>query len=110
MTKIFCDKKHLMISIQGHAGAGTIGTDIVCAAISALSYAFEASVTEDKQMNASCMRDRSNAVFTAECYPTSLARERCEAMFTVLLTGLELLEREYPEHIGIEHKDLRYYI
>lgn len=110
MTKVFCDREHLMISIQGHAGAGTVGTDIVCAAISALSFAFEASVTADEQMNASCSRDRLNAVFTAECYPTSLARERCAAMLTVLLSGLELLERDYPEHISIEHKDLRYFI
>lgn len=109
MTKVYADKEHFMLSIQGHAGAGTVGTDLVCAAISALSYAFESSVTEDAEINAHCSRNRHNAVFTAECYPTSLARERCGAMMSVLLSGLELLEREYPEHVKVVYKDLRYF-
>lgn len=107
MTRVFVDNRNLAVSVQGHSGYGKAGSDIVCAAISILTYAFEKSVQKD-EYNAHCHRDAKTAAFTVECYPVKDARAECAAKLEVLTAGLELLAEEFGEYIRIEHADLRY--
>lgn len=110
MTKILYDPQNLMLSIQGHSGYAKAGSDIVCAAVSIVSYMLEESLKEDEQLNAHCHRDVRDATFTAECYPTYTAREKCKTLMGMAVNGLRMLAEEYPKHVTIEERDLRYFM
>lgn len=87
------------LAVRGHAGYAPHGSDIVCAAVSALCQTLAASVAEEIQ---DCTL-RQNAGEMYIC-----ARARCKSerlisleLFEHTLRGLRALAREYPKNIKI---------
>lgn len=94
---------HLLL--EGHAGGGPKGKDLVCAAVSALTYTLGEAV---ERMNQHGMLLCEPKVETAHGMAEIVAVPRKEFMQEVLLTywvieaGLHALGRNYPQSVRIE--------
>lgn len=86
------------IKMTGHADYGPSGKDIVCAGVSALTYAFAASLNE---LGGGCKLlddgKELNIVYKASGKEASFLTD-------AFFIGLELIAREYPKNVQIERK------
>lgn len=90
MTKITINSNG--IEAEGHAGYAQVGYDIVCAGISALFNAFVDASVGDITFAAS---DGYMRVEIINKTPEVMAK------YEMLVTGLKLVEDEYPEFVRI---------
>ena len=90
MIRAVCGSRHL--TVQGHAGHGRRGQDIVCAAASALVYALAGVLQEKEQLARGVIR---------EGYADITGAGDCEREFALVRCGLELLARQYPDRVEI---------
>lgn len=88
------------IEIEGHAGYGKNGEDIVCAGISALSTGVLLAILEsdafmqvEKEIKSGymCVRYKENPE----------KREVCQGILKVLERGTELIAEEFPDNVRI---------
>ena len=82
------------VTVRGHAGFAPRGSDIVCAAASALVYALVGAL-EVKH----CLRELSMKPGQVSV----AARGGCEAELSVLRCGLGQLAGKYPQCVRIEN-------
>lgn len=75
------------ITVSGHAGYAPAGQDIVCAAVSALTYALAGYLEETGQAARSDIRRGYAAIEGAE---------GCGAAFALVRCGMEQLAAAYP--------------
>ena len=96
MIKIHADKKSLCIRITGHAGYAPKGQDIVCAAVSALVYAY---VEELMKLGiGGVLRDDEEMLATAPM----LQPEKARIAFDMAVGGFEFLNINYASYIQLE--------
>ena len=95
------EKAHCL-QVFGHAAAAPKGEDLVCCAVSTLAYTATQSALQlyeqgdlrqfpDTLLNAGTAQVA--AVATAE------GKERVAQMFRTVAIGIEMLARQYPEHV-----------
>ena len=84
------------VTIKGHAHYAEPGKDIVCAAISALTQTFIASVEELTAAEIKYVISSGNVDINYEGF-TDRARVLLDSFFI----GCELIAREYPENVRI---------
>lgn len=94
MIEIKAEPGH--ISIKGHAGYAEHGKDIVCAAISALTQTFIASVEELTAAQIKYVISGGNADIRYTEFT-----DRAQVLLDSFFIGCELIAREYPEHVQI---------
>ncbi len=105
MTKVsveeFYDSR--IVSIEGHAGFGACGGDIVCAAISALAYTLINSLKWAQSDDWLFMRTESvsDGSVYLEFEPYDFAKDRVQAIIDTCMTGFTLIEEEYPDYIEV---------
>ncbi len=75
------------ITVSGHAGYAPAGQDIVCAAVSALTYALAGYLEETGQAARSDIR---------RGYADIEGAEGCGAAFALVRCGMEQLAAAYP--------------
>lgn len=75
------------ITVSGHAGHAPAGQDIVCAAVSALTYALAGYLEETGQAARSDIR---------RGYADIEGAEGCGAAFALVRCGMEQLAAAYP--------------
>ena len=75
------------ITVSGHAGYAPAGQDIVCAAVSALTYALAGYLEETGQAARSDIR---------RGYADIEGAEGCGAAFALVRCGMEQLATAYP--------------
>ena len=97
----------LSLRLEGHAGAGKWGSDIVCAAASILTYTAAAVAQQLYRQGA------LQAAPHIRLQPGSatVALERCEAakgLMDVICTGYSLLAVRYPKNVDLIGKENRY--
>ena len=100
MTKITYDAENYTLEMDGHAGAGAPGQDIVCAAETILMRALVAAVMDEQSKLCPSVRQRSGYA-KVQCSPTPRAKTMCKAMMQTIFTGYELLAQHYPEHVKV---------
>lgn len=76
------------ITVSGHAGHAPVGQDIVCAAVSALTYALAGYLEETGQAARSDIR---------RGYADIEGAEGCGAAFALVRCGMEQLAAAYPD-------------
>lgn len=86
----------LNLSIQGHAGYAEAGKDIVCAAVSAITYTllqavFDAGIRPDK------FREEAG-----NFYVSAKLDDRTKIAAQALLRGYERIAAAYPENIFVK--------
>ncbi len=87
------------ITITGHAGYAENGKDIVCAAVSALTETFIASVEELTADELKAVTGPGNAIIEYK-----ELTERANVLLGSFFIGLNMIAATYPEHIKILSK------
>jgi len=96
MTKVTYHPDEFNLRVEGHAGAGKPGEDIVCAGISTLGFTLVAAADE---FNMHLYLNEADGVMDVRCYPSEETEERCRTVFDTLALGYELLAAKYPDNI-----------
>lgn len=105
MTKARMNWNRLKLTMEGHAGSGVKGRDIVCAAESMLTQALLQTLL-DMQDGKKLALDWSGSpqigFLQIEAAPAEGYREVTETCFRVAVTGLRMLEEKYPDYIRLK--------
>lgn len=91
------------LAVKGHAGFAPKGQDIVCAAVSALVQTLGCWVMENPGgklwHNAVAAKDGGITITAAANEKDALPMEE---RFDLVIDGLRLLEKQYPENVAFE--------
>ncbi len=98
MTDIVYAPAALCVRVQGHAGAGEKGKDIVCAAASMLSGTLAAALHNYGIEAVTSMQD-GDVLIRAK--PQLRQMQTCRTIFETVLSGAELLAAKEPEHVRV---------
>ena len=98
MTRVRYGRGNYWMEIDGHAGAGEPGQDIVCAAATMLMRTLEEAVQRHGESMRPGIRHRAGYA-RIQCSPARGARTRCRTIFETVFVGYELLSERYPEHV-----------
>lgn len=94
MTRVFFEPQEPRLTMEGHAGAGEKGGDLVCAALSMLMMTLERRMQETAERSFPSV-SRSPGHFAIACRPTEDFSALCRESFETVAAGLALLaERE----------------
>ena len=95
ITVIMLDQQAFGLDMDGHAGYGSEGSDIVCAGLSAITYALAEYLLQSGGAKVSDLVLRPGHV-----------RIRCTGevaeAFRMAYIGYAMLESQYPEHIFLD--------
>lgn len=96
-----CDR--FIVSVEGHAGAGPEGSDIVCAAASALAFTLYNAIADmDEHGEVSCFSHSiSKGSVQLDFTAKSFAEEKAASIVEAFYSGFALLEEKYPEYVGV---------
>lgn len=96
------EKGRFKLLAEGHAGYSNEGEDIVCAAISTLCCTLAEALTrlmqEGKAILTRCVLATAHVDIDGSCVEGSTD---ARIVFLAILSGLELLEKEYPKHVQL---------
>ncbi len=103
MTNITVEKngdRHIL-HIEGHAGYGTHGNDIVCAAVSILGYTWlnELLIMEERKQVKNVSYEEDNGKLLIEF---SGGDNAVNTAYETILTGFEALQQNYSENISLK--------
>lgn len=84
------------ITITGHAGYAPAGQDIVCAAVSALTGTFIASIEELTTDKLKAVTGQGNAIIEYRNLT-----ERATVLLDSFFVGLNMIAETYPDHVRI---------
>lgn len=105
MTTIRVKEKNsrVIIDITGHAGY-SLKDDVVCAAVSALSYTLMQRVQDMDNFNAfNRMRcDYKDGEVHVDVIPHRAYEEELHTTVRTILTGFELLNKRYPNNVFLD--------
>ena len=103
MTNITVEKKgdRHILHIEGHAGYGTHGNDIVCAAVSILGYTWlnELLIMEERKQVQNVSYEEDNGKLLIEF---SGGDNAVNTAYETILTGFEALQQNYSENITLK--------
>ena len=95
------DGKCIALYVQGHADAGPVGHDLICAAVSALvQTAVYAAMRIAHEETPRSFLTSGHAALLCRCR-TGREHRRLYDALSVVEDGLLLLSQNYPEHIRI---------
>jgi len=90
------------LDITGHAGYGKPGEDIVCAAVSTLFYTLgEALYQSCEMLDGDFIFSDENGNGQISCKPKQEYEGNIARTFWTILTGFELLEKNYKNFINL---------
>ena len=100
MINITFKPKTLELSVNGHAGYGKKGKDIVCSAISTLFYTLGETLNQSREML------KKEPIFKDEdgkgvlsCVPKKEYRGDIALTYRTILIGMELVANNYPDNV-----------
>lgn len=106
MIEVTYSKKRHKVTVTGHARSGQEGHDLVCAAVSALTYTLAANAENLRscgQVSKAVIRlDPGDAVI--KCRTTDKFKSVVSVIFDSICVGFELLAANYPENISYKIK------
>lgn len=101
MIDISFDKKTLCLQLEGHAGAGVPGQDLICCAASTLVYTMAVNVRRMRLRGwleeAEIRLNPGNAKIRCNPYPHTAGA--VQARLEAICLGFWILGKEYPEFI-----------
>ena len=95
MTHIQYDRAALSLTMEGHAGAGEKGGDLVCAALSMLMMTLQRRTQETAERTLPSIR-REPGCFAIRCTPEG-DEALCRECFDTVAAGLAVLAENRPE-------------
>ena len=104
MIHVIYYRRYNRLTVEGHAGSGPEGHDLVCASVSALALTLAGNVAymkaQDAVYNEILKLEEGNAEI--QCTPYRRYRESVEQVFRAICVGFELLATKYPENISYD--------
>ena len=104
MIEVIYNRQYNRVTVEGHAGAGPEGHDLVCAAVSALALTLAGNVTymeaQDAVRNVITELDEGSAEI--QCTANRRYKDSVEQIFRAICVGFELLATKYPRNISYE--------
>ena len=89
-------------SVSGHSGYAEAGSDIVCAAVSAVVTLVEATINDVCGAKAKVrVREQENARITLTLPASCDEEESVQAVLAGMMITLISLAEEYPDHIEV---------
>jgi uncharacterized protein YsxB (DUF464 family) len=104
MTKIRMNWEDLTLVCSGHAGGGEKGHDIICAGISALTYALLNTLRDAEARGRTRLVwkvDEEAGKIRMQAIPCSGYNAEVNAYYRVIMNGYRAMEEHYPENITI---------
>lgn len=102
MIEITYTRRENKVVIQGHAGAGKKGEDIVCAGVSALANTLAANVRHWDKFGKLIGGPKSflqEGFGEISCNPKPKYEQSVKQVFTAICAGFELCAVSAPEHV-----------
>jgi len=107
MTKITLSTEAMYLTLDGHAGAGPKGRDIVCAALSALAFTLARVAQKNTAYGTRFDANWEEATMFLHCEPEDkAAQERCNHLFAAFGEGFRMIAEAYPEYVSLEEFSL----
>ena len=104
MIRVVYNRLYNRVTIEGHAGSGPDGHDLVCASVSALALTLAGNVSymkvQDAVYDEILKLDEGNAEI--QCTPYRRYKDSVSQIFRAICVGFELLATKYPENISYE--------
>ena len=104
MIEIIYYREHFRVTVKGHAGTAPKGEDLVCAAVSALTYTLAANARNLCEIGASdnfvCKLGSGDAEVSFR--PKARARSTCGLVMRAVCAGFSLIAEKYPEAVHYE--------
>ena len=107
MTNIYYDELGFRLRIEGHAGAGAKGEDIVCAGLSALAFTLVKAAEHTEDFRAAVTVDEQQGLVEVKCRPRGAwGVTKCGVVMDTIAGGFELMADKYPEHVKFKKKEV----
>jgi uncharacterized protein YsxB (DUF464 family) len=103
MIEITFKPKTMELKIQGHAGHGKKGKDIVCSAISTLFYTLGENLWQSSQMlcEEPLIKDEEGDGYLV-CHPKEEYEGNIALVYRTILIGMEMIAEQYPKNVKFE--------
>ena len=101
MYREYYDK--YIISVEGHAGFASAGSDIICAAVSAVAQTLINALMQEHDDDRLCLRElqvNDGSVYI-EVEPFDFSQERTSTIIETCMAGFNYLEEEFPDYVRI---------
>lgn len=102
MVAIDYDRKCLRVTVKGHAGTAPAGMDLVCAAVSTLTYTLAVNVKQlhrwGKVAKPKIRLEKGDAEIS--CVPVCSCRSMVKDVFEAVCIGFALLAEKYPDAVS----------
>lgn len=104
MIHVIYHRKYNRVTVEGHAGSGPEGHDLVCSAVSALTLTLAGNVaymqTQEAVYDVTTKLAEGNAEI--QCTPYRRYRDSVEQIYRSICVGFELLATKYPKNISYD--------
>ena len=102
MIKVIYYRQYNRVTVEGHAGAGPEGHDLVCASASALALTLAGNVSymEAQEAVHSVIINLDSGNAEIQCTPYRRYKDSVQQIFRAICVGFELLATKYPENIS----------
>ena len=107
MIQITYNRAIPSVTIEGHAGSGEKGHDLVCAAVSILAYTLASLVESMKhgtQIHGATV-EMNDGGARISCEPIDNYKFPIKLMFDTICAGFDILAQGYPENVSFERID-----
>ena len=97
-------RQYNRVTVEGHAGAGPEGHDLVCSAVSALALTLAGNVKymEAQEAVHGVVIELEEGRAEIQCTPYRRYKDSVQQIFRAICVGFELLATKYPENICYE--------
>ena len=104
MIQVTYYKQYNRVTVEGHAGSGPEGHDLVCAAVSALALTLAGNVShmEAQETVYSVVVDLKEGNAEIQCTPYRRYKDSVSQIYRAICVGFELLATKYPNNISYE--------
>ena len=95
-------RQYNRVTIEGHAGSGPEGHDLVCAGASAIALTLAGNVAymEAHEAVRNVIIDIKEGNAEIQCTANRRYKDSVEQIFRAICVGFELLATKYPENIS----------
>lgn len=109
MIHVVYHREYNRLTMEGHAGSGEFGHDLVCSAASVLVHTLAANVARiaGNGMASNPVGILEDGKAEVSCKPKNKYKYATALVFDAVCEGFALLARDYPEYISYEIRGVR---
>lgn len=104
MIQVTYYRQYNRVTVEGHAGSGPEGHDLVCAAASALALTLAGNVSYMQAQEAvyDVVIELKEGNAEIQCTPYRRYKDSVSQIYRAICVGFELLATKYPENISYD--------